>query len=156
MEMNVPEFQGGNHRVARNYVVRLFFHHIGFTHCISTHVAQKNHVETESAYCKFMEFMSQKVGNMNSDPVLNRDQTPISFAFHSNCTWSEKGMHTFHINDSTSDTKRAMLAAIVKMSSNLLHPFLIFKGKENDRIATKELPTFPIPCKRRHGWTKSW
>ncbi len=83
---------------------------------------------------------------MNPDHVLNMDQTPIPFTFHANRTWSKKGMRTIYSRASTSDTKRAMLAATVTMSGNLLPPFLIFKGEPNGRIAKKELPTFPEMC----------
>ena len=50
-------------------------------------------------------------------------------------------MHT-----STTDTKRAMLAATVTGSGKLLTPFLIFKGKADGRIAAKELHTYPKEC----------
>ena len=93
-----------------------------------------------------MEIMRQKVQNMSPDHVLNMDQTPIPFTFHANRTWSEKGMCKINIHASTSDTKRATLAATVTLNGNILPPFLIFKGEQNGRIATKELPTFPEMC----------
>ena len=145
-EKIVPNFQGRTHRVLRNEVVRRFLRRIGLTHRVGTHVAQANNKMSEAASREFMEFMRQKVQNMNPDHVLNMDQTPIPFTFHANRTWSEKGMHTIHIRASTLDTKRAMLAATVTMNGNLLPPFLIFKGEQNGRIATKELPTFPEMC----------
>ncbi len=55
-------------------------------------------------------------------------------------------MLTIHIRASTSDIKRAMLAATITMNGDLLPPFLVFKGKQNGRIASKELPTFPEMC----------
>ncbi len=69
----------------------------GFTHRVGTHVVQMNNKKSDVMYCEFMEFMRQKVQNMNPDHVLNMDQTPIPFTYHANCTWSEKGMHTIHI-----------------------------------------------------------
>ena len=44
---------------------------------------------------------------------------------------------------STSETKRATLAATVTMSGQLLLPLLIFKGQQNGQIAKKEIPTLP-------------
>ena len=52
-------------------------------------------------------------------------------------------MQTVHAPGSTSETKRATLAATVTMSGELLPPFLIFKGAQNGRIAKTELGTFP-------------
>ena len=145
-EKIVPDFHKKTHRVIRSQVVRRFLRRIGLTHRAGTHVAQTNNKNSEAASREFMEVMRQKVQNMNPDHVLNMDQTPIPFTFHANRTWSEKGMRTVHIRASTSDTKRATLAATVTMSGDLLPPFLIFKGAENGRIATKELPTYPEMC----------
>jgi hypothetical protein len=50
------------------------------------------------------------------------------------------------VRTSTSDTKRATLAATVTASGKLLTPFLIFKGKTNGRIVNKELQTYPDEC----------
>ena len=47
---------------------------------------------------------------------------------------------------STSDTKRATLAVTVTASGKLLTPFLIFKGKTDGRIASRELQTYPEEC----------
>ena len=68
--------------VAKNQVVRRFLHRVGLTHRVATHVAQKSHHETEAASIEFMEFMRQKVANMNPDHVINMDQTPIPFSYH--------------------------------------------------------------------------
>ena len=100
-------------------------------------------METEDAALDFMEFMRRKVENMNPDHVLNMDQTPIPFTFHAKRTWETKGVRTVHVRGSTSETKRATLAATVTMSGELLPPFLIFKGAQNGRIAKTELGTFP-------------
>ena len=128
--------------VAKNQVVRRFLHRVGLTHRVATHVAQKSHHETEAASIEFMEFMRRKVANMNPDHVINMDQTPIPFSYHNNRTWNKKGMRTIHVRASTTETKRATLAATVTMSGQLLVPLLIFKGAANGRIAKKELTTF--------------
>ena len=130
-------------RSTNDQAVRRFLHKIGLTHRVSTHVSQKCHMETEDAALDFMEFMRRKVENMNPDHVLNMDQTPIPFTFHAKRTWETKGVRTVHVHGSTSETKRATLAATVTMSGELLPPFLIFKGAQNGRIAKTELGTFP-------------
>ncbi len=92
---------------------------------------------------------------MDPDHVINMGQTPIPFTFHYNCTWNTKGLRTVHAHSFTSGTNRAMLAAIVTMSSKLLPPFLIFKGSPNSQIAKNEIATYPdmsfYAMQKRHG-----
>ena len=83
---------------------------------------------------------------MNPDDVLNMDQTPIPFTFPSNHTLEKKGTKMIHVRTSTTDTKRATLAAAVTGSGKLLTPFLIFKGKTTGQIAARELHTYPTEC----------
>ena len=97
--------------------------------------------------------MRQKVLGMNPDDVINMDQTPIPYTFMSNCTLEKKGTKTIHVHTSTTDTKRATHATTVIGSGKLLTPFLIFKGKADERIALKELQTYPEECIWR-GWMK--
>ncbi len=58
----------------------------------------------------------------------------------------EEGTKTIHVCTSTTDTKHVTLAATVMGSGKLLTPFLIFKGKANGRITSKELQTYPKEC----------
>jgi len=109
-------------------------------------VAQKDHRETEEESAHFVDFMRQKVSGMDPDDVLNMDQTPIPYSFPSSRTLEKKGTKTIHVRTSTSDTKRATLAATVTASGKLLPPFLIFKGKTDGRIASRELQTYPVEC----------
>ena len=78
--------------------------------------------------------MRQKIIGMDPDDILNMDQTPIPYSYHSNRTLEKKGVKTIHVRSSTADTKRAMLAATVTASGKLLKPMLIFKGQANGRI----------------------
>ena len=81
----------------------------------------------ETAAQEFMALMRDKVGNMNPNHVLNIDHMPIPFSFHNKCTWDEKGVKAVHSRASTTDTKRAMLAATVTMSCKVPLLHLIFK-----------------------------
>ena len=87
--------------------------------------------------------MRHKVANMNPDHVLNMDQTPIPFLYHNKRTWEEKGVKTVHSRASTTDTKRATLAATVTMSGEVLLLLLIFKGA---KMKKNKLPTLPPVC----------
>ena len=119
---------------------------MGYSHRIGTHVAQKNHKDAEDDAQHFLSYMRQKVAAMDPDDVINMDQTPIPYSYHASRTLELKGTKTIHVRSSTSDTKRATLAATVSGSGKLLKPFLIFKGKTDGRIASKELQSFPDDC----------
>ena len=84
-----------------------------------------------------------KLVGRNLDDVLNMDQTPIPFSYHSGKTLDVKGMKTIHARASTTDTKRVTLAATVSAGGKMLVPYLIFKGKLNGRITTHKFATFP-------------
>ena len=60
----------------------------------------KKHTKTEAASLEIMEFMRWKVSDMNPDHVVNMDQMPIPFTFHSNCTWDKNGLRTVHVRSS--------------------------------------------------------
>ena len=50
---------------------------IGMSHRVSTHIAQKDHKETEEESHHFILMMRNKVVGMDPDYVINMDQTPI-------------------------------------------------------------------------------
>ncbi len=131
---------------AKKASIARFVKKMGYTHRIGTHVAQKNHKNTEEDARHFMSYMRQKVASMDPDDVINMDQTPIPYSYHTSRTLALKGTKTIHVRSSTSDTKRATLAATVSGSGKLLKPFLIFKGKTDGRIASKELQSYPDDC----------
>lgn len=83
---------------------------------------------------------------MDPDDVINTDQTLIPYSFPSNRTLEKKGAKTIHVQTLTIDTKCVTFAATVTASGKLLTPFLIFKGKTNGRIATRELQTYLNEC----------
>mgnify|MGYP006205657777 FL=1 len=123
-----------------------FIKKVGLSNRVSTHVAQKDHRETEEESSYFLTMMRQKVSGMDPGDVLNMDQTPIPYSFPSSRTLEKKGAKTINVRTSRTDTKRATLAATVTASGKLLTPFLIFKGKTNGRIANRELQTYPDEC----------
>jgi hypothetical protein len=90
--------------------------------------------------------MRNKVTGMDLDHVINMDQTPIPYSYHSSRTLEKKGVRTVHVQSSTADTKRATLAATVTASGKLLRPMLIFKGKTCGRIEKNEFKTYSQEC----------
>ena len=61
--------------------VNHFVKKTGLSHRVSTHVAQKDHKETEEESAHFMTLMRQKVLGMDPDDIINMDQTPVPQSF---------------------------------------------------------------------------
>ncbi len=139
------EFRGKT-RTAKISCVNRYILRAGLSHRVSTHVAQKNHNETTQESLHFLSLMGQKIIGMDPDDIVNMDQTPIPYSYHSNRTLEKKGVKTIHVRSSTTDTKRATLAATVTASGKLLKPMLIFKGQANGRIERNEFQTYPENC----------
>jgi hypothetical protein len=116
---------------------------LGFTCRVATHTAQKHFKETEHISQDFMAMVCARLHNRNRADILNMDQTPIQFSFHSQTTLDTRGKKTIHVRASTTDTKRITLAATVTGDGRMLTPFMIFKGTPNGRIANREFGTYP-------------
>ena len=69
----------------------------GISHCVSTHVMQKDHNETEEESAHFMTLMRQKVLGMDPDDIINMDQTPVPYSFPSNRTLDKKGSKMINV-----------------------------------------------------------
>jgi predicted ABC-type ATPase len=104
---------------------------------------QKHFLETEADAKDFMAMMRDKIDGRNPDNIINMDQIPVTFSYHSNKTLDIKGTKTIHTRMSTSDTKHITLVSTVTASGNILLPYLIFKGKPNGCIVSWEFSTFP-------------
>jgi hypothetical protein len=128
---------------AKELSVHRFTRSLGLTQRAATHTAQKHYLETAAEAKDFIAMVKQKLEGRNCDDILNMDQTPIPFSYHSNKTLDVKGTKTIHARASTTDTKRVTLAATVTASGKMLPPFLIFKGKPKGRIAQREFSSFP-------------
>ena len=65
--------------------------------------------------------MQERTVDRNRDDILNMDQTPITYSYHSNKTLDTRGSRTVHIHASTTDTKRVTVAETVIVSGKMLH-----------------------------------
>jgi len=102
---------------------------------------------------EFIVLMKEKVEQVNPEDILNMDQTPIPFAFHTMRTLEKKGSKTVNVHALTTDTKGVTLAISLEASSWMLPSMLIFQGAPNVRIANREFGTFPdgghYACQKR-------
>jgi hypothetical protein len=87
--------------------------------------------------------MKAKLQGRDRGDILNMDQTPIPYSYHTSRTLEMKGKKRVHARASTTETKRVTLAATVTASGKILPPFLIFKGQPGGRIAKHEFGEYP-------------
>ena len=99
---------------------------MGLTHWSATHTAQKNFQETKDESLDFIVLMKEKVVRVNPEDILNMDQTPIPFLFHTKKTLKKMGSRTVNVRASATETKRVTLAVSVEASGWMLPPMLIF------------------------------
>ena len=111
------------------------------THRVITHKAQRDPRKVEVEALQFLDYICPRVadGSQHPDYIINMDQTPIPFLFHSNKTLEKKGTRTIHVCTSTTDTKQVTLAVTLEASWCMLPPLLIFKGSHKGQTASYEL-----------------
>ena len=85
------------------------------------------------------------------------DQTPVFFTSHSKQILEIRGVKTITIRTSTQDTIRATFAVTVCVDRTKVLPMLVFKGKQNGRIAWLSVLLSGEcmdgwGCKSRVGW----
>jgi hypothetical protein len=127
---------------AQEKAVIHFTRAMGLSCRATTHTAQKNYHKTMEESHHFIEMMWDKVADRDPTLIINMDQTPIPFSFHSAKTLEKNGTRTIHVHASTSDTKRVTLAATVDASGRMLPLMLIFKGAAKGHISC-EFATYP-------------
>ncbi len=94
-----------------------------------------------------MRFMRRIVsgGNHERRFVINMDQMPVYFWINAKQTLEVVDKKTIHIRMSMSNTKRVTRAVTITAKGTLLPLMLVFKGKPNGCIATKEFPSGDYP-----------
>ena len=110
--------------------------YLGLTQSMATHTAQKHFREAEESSRDFIAMMQERTVDRNKDDILNMDQTPIAYSYHSRKTLNTRMSRPVHVRASTTDTKRVTVAATVTASGKMLPPFMIFKGAPNGCIAS--------------------
>ena len=130
---------------AQYHIVNKFVKSHGMVHRMGTHVAQKAPSESMGEARDYMEVTRPKMLELcrHQDYVLNMDQTPVPFSYDPKSTLELIGRRTVHVRKSTSDTKHTTLALTVTTPGKALIPLIVFKGKPNGRIVTREFPTYP-------------
>lgn len=70
--------------------------------------------------------------------VLNMDETPIYWDMPMATTIASTGSSTVHLRRTHSETARISVLLTIAADGTKLPPYLIFKGKADGRIATRE------------------
>lgn len=100
---------------AQQMVIARFIKKSGFSYRVSTHIAQKSFKETELSSQYFVSMARERVKSLPSESVLNMDQTPIWYSYHSGRTLKKKGKRSVNVLSSMTSTMRATLNAAVTM-----------------------------------------
>jgi transposase len=140
-----PDF-GRKTSCAQYNTARRFVKANGFVYRMGTNESQRSPVETAQEAMDFMNTVARpKVvgGNRDLDFIINMDQTPVPFTYHSKKTLEQSGRATVPIRKSTGDTKRATFALTITASGKALPPVLVFKGSAKGRIVRNEFPRYP-------------
>ena len=133
----------GKTRQTKELAVHGFTKSVGLTHRSATHTVQKHFMEMEATTKDFIAMAKVKIRERNLDDILNMDQMPIPYSFHSNKTLDMKGKKTIHARASTMDTKHVTIATTITASVRVLAPFLIFKRRPSGQILMHEFSTYP-------------
>ena len=79
----LPNFRGKS-IVAKSLSVLCFTKRIGLSNRAATHTAQNHFQETKQESKHFIEVMKAKLARKDPCYIINMDQTPIPYSFHSN------------------------------------------------------------------------
>ena len=133
------------HFVARCSAAKRFIRAHSLVYRMGTHQSQRKPEEVATEATDYMNLMrSLLVGpHRNWRYTLNMDQTPIYFCMTRKRTLEVVGVKIVHIRTSTNDTKRATVAVTIAADGTVLPSVIVFKGKRNGRIATREFSTYP-------------
>ena len=117
----------------------------GLTHHMAKHTAQRPPGEVSDKAKGHLNVMVPIVNDVNRDPgfTLNMDQTPMWYAMTAKGTIEHRGAPTVNIHTATGNGRRVTVAVTITASEHQLLSMIIFKGKPNERIAKKEVPTLP-------------
>jgi hypothetical protein len=116
---------------AKAVAIHRFTHSIGLVQHAATHTAQKHFTVAEDDSKDLIVMMRMTLQGQDPNDILNMDQMPIPYSYHSNKTLEVMGSKPVQQRSLTSETKHIMLAATVTASGKMLTPFLIFKGEQN-------------------------
>ena len=124
-----------------------------------THIGQRLPQETEEESQQWLQVMRPIVGapNVEKKFVLNMDQTPMYLSMAPVSTLNLQGARTVYGRRSGDSGTRFTVSCTISANGDKLKPFLIFKGEDNGRIATREFPTNPerdrvVLCAQKSAW----
>ncbi len=141
-----PEFREKSF-TARCRAVKRFMVAHSFSYRMGAHTSQRPPAEVEGEASNYMQFMHRIVSGHNRDLrfIINMDQTPVYFLMNAKQTYEVIGRKTIHIRTSTNDTKRVTVAVMITADGTLLPSSLVFKGRPNGRIVTREFQNGNYP-----------
>lgn len=107
---------------------------IGLFHHAATYTVKKTFQGMEEDFWNFIKLMSDNVKEYDPCDIINIDQAPILYSYHSNRKIEMKAKKTVHVLALATDTKRVTVAITISVSGKMLLPILFFKGARNGWI----------------------
>ena len=144
----------GKSLMAKEQIVHRFMKHLGLTQHAVMRTTQKHYKETKSESKDFIAMIRESITN-NKDDILNMDQTPIAYSFHSRKTLEKKGTKSIQVRASMMDTKHVTAAVTITASGKMLLAFMVFKRAPNGCIAKQEFVSYTTGRKYA-GQPKVW
>jgi hypothetical protein len=143
---------GAKHFVAWCSAVKQFVCAHSFVYRMGTHLLQHKPDEVEAEAKDYMCLIRPFIIGPHRDWrfIINMDQMLVYFAMSAKQT-----LETIHVRTSTNDNKRATVVVTITADVTVLPSMVIFKGKQNGRIAKTEFATYPAPhryCCQDNAW----
>ncbi len=129
---------------ARLRAIMRFMHKHNYVMRTKTNEATRVPQEVAQEAWEFLEFTRPLLfgPHCNQHWIFNMDQRPLQFSYHSSKTLEKRGTKTIHVQKTGNGTKRVTGAFTITAASDFLTPMIIYKGKPNGHITTRELPKF--------------
>jgi hypothetical protein len=107
-----PSWSQSRTRLAKYQVVARWIKRHSLVHRMGTHESQRAPSETAALALDYMKSIRPKVmePKRSKEFILNMDQTPVPFSFHSKRTLELLGSRTINIRKYNNDTKRVTCA----------------------------------------------
>jgi hypothetical protein len=128
-----PEILNKTERAAKICLSR-FLAKNNLTHCVATHMAQRDPREVKAEVLEFLEYIPLHLDDGSRDPnyIINMDQTPVYHAMNARTTIERVGTRTVNMRTSMGDSKRVTVAATITASGMILPTMVVFKGESSN------------------------
>lgn len=124
-----------------------------------THTSQRRPDDVTEEAREWLEIIRPIVSapNVERKFIINMDQTPVFLSMHPKRTLDLQGRKTINMRRTCNSTARLTVSLAVSASGEKLKPMVIFKGRPEGRIASREFSDFEtrdelLLCCQDNAW----